>query len=308
MKTALIGLGVQGKKRLAVAGKDIVATVDTVAPEARHRTIDQVPIDSYEAALVCTPDSAKLEILDYLLSHGKHVLVEKPLFFEYEAELRRLGDTARATGAACYTAYNHRFEPHIMTLKSILEDGTLGSVYTARLYYGNGTARDIRESAWRDQGLGVLGDLGSHLLDLTLYLFGRADREFVVWSANRFETRSFDHVTLGSMGRPMLELESTYLCWRNTFTVDVLGELGSAHIDGLCKWGPSTLTLRHRVFPSGVPEEKVETIERSDPTWAAEYDYFKQLCHRGGSNIENDRCISAWLSQASQCVSQVSPA
>lgn len=104
---------------------------------------------------------------------------------------------------------------------------------------------------WRDEGLGVLGDLGSHLLDLALFLFGSSKAEFELWGANRFETRSLDHVLFGSMGSPFLQLEATYLSWRNTFTADVFGSLGSAHIDCLCKWGPSTFTLRERKFPSG---------------------------------------------------------
>ena len=40
------------------------------------------------------------------------------------------------------------------------------------MFYGNGTARLVRESAWRDAGAGVLPDLGSHLLDTARFWFG----------------------------------------------------------------------------------------------------------------------------------------
>ena len=43
--------------------------------------------------------------------------------------------------------------------------GVLGGIYRCRMFYGNGTARLVRDSAWRDDGAGVLPDLGSHLLD-----------------------------------------------------------------------------------------------------------------------------------------------
>src|SRR5580765_2335328 len=76
VRVVVVGLGIQGKKRLAIAGSEVCATVDTVQPQADYRNIQDVPLDEYDAALVCTPDTAKLPILRYLLDHGKHVLVE----------------------------------------------------------------------------------------------------------------------------------------------------------------------------------------------------------------------------------------
>src|SRR5438132_6113370 len=168
MRCLIVGVGVQGRKRRAVAGADVAATVDPLAPDANYKSLEDVPLDRYEAALVCTPDHAKLDTLRYFLSHGKHVLVEKPLLANDAGELHELADLAHKSGTVCYTAYNHRFEPHIRRLKELLEAGTLGQVYLARFFYGNGTARDVQRSPWRDQGAGVLTDLGPHLPDLTL--------------------------------------------------------------------------------------------------------------------------------------------
>ena len=294
MRTAIIGLGVQGVKRTRALGEDVVATVDPDVSGVDYVAIDQVPLDTYDAGVVCTPDQAKLGIVEYLLSHGKHALVEKPLVASSDQELLGLRDRAHSSGAACYTAYNHRFEPHVVGLKELLDSEALGTVYMAKLSYGNGTAMDVRRSSWRDSGLGVLSDLGSHLLDLTLFLFGQG-RSFETWALDQFENRAFDYAKFGSQGRPGLELEVTLLSWKNAFSIDVLGELGSAHMDGLCKWGPSTLTVRKRVFPSGVPEEDVRMIECPDPTWALEYDHFRDLCQIGGTNIDNDLWINSSL-------------
>jgi scyllo-inositol 2-dehydrogenase (NADP+) len=294
MRCVIIGLGVQGKKRLAIAGNEAVATVDPVAPNAQYRTIESVDLDSYDAALVCTPDTAKMPILWYLLGHGKHVLVEKPLLAARE-DLRDLAQIAAGTGAACYTAYNHRFEPHIVRVKDLVDRGTLGKIHLARMFYGNGTAADVRRSPWRDKGLGVLSDLGSHLLDLTDFLLGSPATPFRPWALRTLENQAFDHVLFGSMGKPAVHLEGSLLSWKNTFTLDLIGELGSAHIHGLCKWGPSTLTVRTRVFPSGRPMEQVDVLERPDPTWDAEYRYFKDLCLKGGTNIETDIWIQSVL-------------
>jgi predicted dehydrogenase len=304
MKLLIVGLGIQGRKRMAVSGTDVVATVDPLVPSAQYKMVEHVPLDSFEAALVCTPDQTKPGLLRYLLSHGKHVLVEKPLVAPEAEPLLELARLARLSGVACYTAYNHRFEPHIARLKTIVDAGTIGTVYLVRCFYGNGTATDVRHSPWRDQGMGVLPDLGSHLLDLMLFLFGEPEGRFEPWSFNRFENRTYDHVLFGSTGKPIFALEGTLVSWRNTFTLDVFGERGSAHIQGLCKWGPSTLTVRTRMLPSGRPDERVQTLECPDPTWALEYEHFKHLCQTGGTNLSHDVWISGVLNELERTIGQ----
>ena len=253
MRVIVAGLGVQGHKRRAVAGGDVVATVDPAAADADYSSVSEVPPDSYDAALVCTPDEAKIELVSQLLDLGKHVLVEKPMVAPDSGSLQQLAETARSQGVACYTAYNHRFEPHFVRMKELIDSGELGEIYSVRMFYGNGTARLVRESPWRDRGAGVLPDLGSHLLDTVLYWLGDVDRPFELWSANCFENRTLDHVSFGCQGRPLIQLEATLLSWRNHFYADVFAENGSAHIHSLCKWGPATFTRRRRVLPSGRP-------------------------------------------------------
>lgn len=298
MKTLVVGLGIQGHKRAAIAGSDLVASVDPLHPKADYKTLQEVPLHLYDSALVCTPDGVKIELLTYLLSHGKNVLVEKPLLVKSSVEIENLERLARDHNACCYTAYNHRFEPHIVRLKTLLEKGDLGKVYLAKFFYGNGTARDVKLSNWKDEGSGVLPDLGSHLLDMILFLFGNLEnRRFEPWSLNRFENKSYDHVFFASKGEPTFMLEATLLSWRNTFKADVFAENGSVHIDSLCKWGPSTLTIRKRKLPSGKPDQEHFTLECPDPTWAEEYAAFKILCKNRSTNLSNDRWISAVLNQ-----------
>ena len=302
MRAIVVGLGVQGRKRLHVAGDEAVGTVDPVNAEARWRRIEDVPVDGYDAALVCTPDAPKLELLRYLLSHGKHVLVEKPLFAPDDRAIAELETLARDHRALCYTAYNHRFEPHFVRMRALIRSGTLGRLYRCRLFYGNGTARLVRESAWRDQGAGVLPDLGSHLLDTARFWFGDLGDDFHVGSVSCHENRSPDHVVIASEASvPKLELEMTLLSWRNHFTCDLLAEHGSAHIESLCKWGPSTFTLRRRVLPSGRPPEESVTLLQDDPTWALEYAHFKLLCaDRAPADLAND----AWLNRLLRTLGQ----
>jgi len=292
VRVIVLGLGVQGAKRRAIAGADVVATVDPGSPEADVARVEDIPPDAYDAALVCSPDDTKLDLLAYLLERGKHVLVEKPVVAPDSDAIRRLAAVARQRRVACYTAYNHRFEPHFIRMKELLGTGELGRVYRCRMFYGNGTARDVRNSPWRDKGAGVLPDLGSHLLDTVRFWFGAERHVFRVVSSHRFENAALDHVVIGAEGEPVLELEMTLLSWRNHFTCDVLAEHGSAHIESLCKWGPSSFVRRRRKFPSGRPDEEIVTLVQPDPTWVAEYESWKGLCRTGGTNLDTDVWIN----------------
>ena len=295
MRAIVVGLGVQGYKRRRVAGADFVADVDPVNQEARYRSVADVPLADYDAALVCVPDEAKLELLTYLLGNGKHALVEKPLWAEEDAQITALETLAQRTGAVCYTAYNHRFEPHFVRMRELIASRELGRLYRCRMFYGNGTARLVRDSAWRDQGAGVLPDLGSHLLDTARFWFGKLAEDFAIVSSDHFENRAPDHVVFGShQSEPRLELEMTLLSWRNHFTCDLFAERGSAHISSLCKWGPSSFTRRTRVLPSGRPTEEAVTLVMDDPTWAAEYAHFRRLCADGGVT---DLSSDLWLNR-----------
>lgn len=295
MRVVVAGLGVQGHKRSRVAGPDVVATVDPTVADAKYRRIEDVPLSDYDAVLACIPDEPKIAMLEYLLGNGKHALVEKPLWADEDRDIERLAALAKANNAVCYTAYNHRFEPHFVRMRDLIKSGRLGAIYRCRMFYGNGTARLVRDSEWRDKGAGVLPDLGSHLLDTARFWFGDIGDDFSVISSRCFENRAPDHVVFGSSGTtPQLEMEMTLLSWRNHFTCDIFAENGSARISSLCKWGPSSFTVRSRVLPSGRPPEETITLTQDDPTWAIEYDHFKRLCaQRTIGNLADD----LWLNR-----------
>jgi predicted dehydrogenase len=253
---------------------------------------------------VCTPDGAKSELLSFLLANGKHVLVEKPLLTTDHVTLLRLQDLARSNEVVCYTAYNHRFEPHFLRMRDLLASEELGRIYSLRMFYGNGTARLVRESGWRDQGAGVLPDLGSHLLDTLLFWLPEAkDLTFNLRAARRHENASFDQVLLDANPRcgPLIQLEMTLLSWRNHYTADVFAEKGSAHIESLCKWGPSRFTKRRRILPSGRPPEESVVLVQDDPTWESEYNHFLTLCAgRKLCSLETDIWINRSLNELSR--------
>lgn len=301
VRVIVVGMGVQGTKRKHHAGADCVATVEPTGGYD-FTSLQDVPLNSYDAALLCVPDQPKIDLLNWLVDHGKHALVEKPLWAQGTASILALEARARAAKVLLYTAYNHRFEPHFIAMRDLIASQQLGKLYRCRMFYGNGTARLVRDSRWRDSGSGVLHDLGSHLLDTAAFWFGDIDADFQVISSNAFENCAPDHVVIGSeSATPKLELEMTLLHWRNHFSCDLVGEHGSAHIASLCKWGPTSLKVRTRVLPSGKPPETVITLTQDDPTWAAEYAHFKAMCQSGSAtDLAKDMRLNALLNNLGQ--------
>tara|TARA_B100001250_G_scaffold409141_1_gene432882 strand:+ start:1045 stop:1968 length:924 start_codon:yes stop_codon:yes gene_type:complete len=302
LRVIVAGLGVQGCKRRKYAGKDYVASVDPFNKEADYLDLTDVPLNSYDAVLACVPDKPKIKLIEYALSNSKHILVEKPLWASQNEEIIKLEKLAIKNKVICYTAYNHRFEPHFIKMRNLISSKKLGTIYSCRMFYGNGTARLVRDSKWRDQGDGVLSDLGSHLLDICRFWFGTNLSNFKMVSANNFENKAPDHVIISSEeNRPRIELEMTLCMWRNHFTCDIIAEKGTAHIESLCKWGPSTFSFRKRVLPSGRPIEKSKTLVQEDPTWESEYNFFKNLIASGSmTNLSNDLWLQTNLRALSQ--------
>lgn len=304
MRVVVVGLGTQGYKRKKFAGSDFVCSIDPLNREADYKDLKDVSLDSYDAALICTPDEPKMELARFCLENRKHILIEKPLWARSNDELEVLETTARENGAVCYTAYNHRFEPHFVKMKELINSGLLGEIYSCRMFYGNGTARIVRESIWRDTGNGVLPDLGSHLIDTCKFWFGEKVDSFKLVSSSCFENNSPDHtIVMSDRSKILINLEMTLCMWRNHFTCDILAEKGSAHIESLCKWGPSTFTLRKRSLPSGRPNEESITLIEEDPTWEAEYQYFKNLIKAGiPTDLSSDKYLNHTLSYLGESI------
>lgn len=290
MKYLVVGYGNIGAKRKAVLGDRCVATADPFNAAADYRTASECPDAWYDAAVLAVPNEPKIELLEYFLEHGKHVLVEKPLIFPEPDVALRLARLAAARGAVWYTSYNFRFEPNVVAMKRHIDDGAIGAVYRARLFYGNGTAGTIA-GTWRDTPLGVLEDLASHLIDLTGFVLGKPGTDFVVWARHAHELKGADHCILATADRTVV-IEVSFLSWKNRWRLEVIGDRGSLEMDGLTKWGPSRLTIRERQLPSGPPVEREEVASPPDSTWAADVAHFEAQARAGRTSCENDLWIS----------------
>jgi scyllo-inositol 2-dehydrogenase (NADP+) len=298
LRYLIIGIGVQGNKRKSYIKKSNYITVDT-NNNADYKTLEEVPLNKYDAALICVPDNEKLSIIEYCIRNKKHILVEKPFPIIKKQKLINLYKTAKKKSVILYVAYNHRFEPHFKKTKKIIDSKILGKIYSCRLFYGNGTALLVKNSPWRDKSLGVVTDLGSHLLDLCNYWFGYEKIKIDKSLLFNFENKSYDHAKILFMkNKTSFELELSLCMWRNHFTCDILAEKGSLHISSLCKWDTAKFILRKRIFPSGKPKEKILKIKSEDPTWREEFNYFKYLIkNRKYLNYNRDLMINDTINQ-----------
>ncbi len=294
MKILIVGLGIQGNKRKKLLNKNFFfATVDNKNKKADYKKIEDVPVTKYNSVFICTPDSEKIKILNYCIKHKKHALIEKPLITTSNSKISELEKKANKAKIVLYTAYNHRFEPHFKRINKIINTKALGKIYHCHILYGNGTAKLVKKNKWRDKGLGVIQDLGPHLMDTINFWFKR-NFQFKNSFKNKFENNSPDHGNLISKKNNFfLNLEMSFCMWKNTFRCDIIGSKGSLHMDCLCKWGPSTLRLLKRKFPSGLPKEKKYIVRVEDPTWQEEHKHFINLIKLKKKNdLSKDRWIN----------------
>lgn len=277
MGVGIIGFGNQGKKRAKyLDNKTVKFIFDKNKNVSNFKRLELLPLDKISAVFLCVPDNVKVKLIKYFLKRKKHILVEKPLLLKKKnlVEIVKL----QKKKYLVYTAYNHRFEPNIIDLKKKIDKKIIGRVYYIKIYYGNGTSLLVKKSPWKDKSDGVITDLGSHIIDLLIFLFPEKKFSFELVSKLSFENKSYDHVLFRSLNTNIKAFcEATFLSWKNNFYIDVIGEKGSLHVNGLCKWGASYSICRIRKYPSGVPKENIKKIVSSDLTWKKEHQYFKKI-------------------------------
>lgn len=137
--------------------------------------------ESIVAVHVCTPNRSHSFITIDALEAGKHVLCEKPMAKTY-AEAKAMYEASVRTGKKLSIGYQSRWRDDALYLKQCCENGDLGEIYYAR-------ALAIRRRAvptWGvflneyEQGGGPLIDIGTHALDLTLWMMNNYKPKMVV--------------------------------------------------------------------------------------------------------------------------------
>jgi predicted dehydrogenase len=137
---------------------------------------------------VAAPNSMHLEIVRAAAAAGKHIMCEKPVGRD-PAETVACAAAARAAGVLTFVGYNYRWAPLVQHARHLIDAGRLGDITHYHGRFLNGYAGDPNAFlSWRfdgDQGLGALGDLMVHAIDMAHMLAGpiarvTADRQIFI--------------------------------------------------------------------------------------------------------------------------------
>lgn len=128
-----------------------------------------------DVVVIATSNASHHSLAKAALLAGKHVVVDKPCTVTL-GETDDLLATARAHNRVLTVFQNRRFDSDFLALKKVLSDGQLGRVVHVESHFDR--YRPQVSGRWRDQdlpGSGLWFDLGAHLLDQVLQLFGAPD-------------------------------------------------------------------------------------------------------------------------------------
>ena len=187
LNVGLVGFGFAGKTFHApvirvVEGLRLAAIVQRHGggtPDPRYAdvefvgSVDELLARAVDLVVIATPNTSHHPIAKQCLLAGRHVVIDKPFTTTVDeaVELAQLG-AAKQRVLSVYQ--NRRYVGDFVTLQKILSEGMLGRVTTFEAHFDR-FRPELRPGAWREQplpGSGLWFDLGPHLLDQALVLFG----------------------------------------------------------------------------------------------------------------------------------------
>ena len=233
-----------------------------------------------DIVIISTTHDLLAEMAEYSIDHGKPTLIEKPGAFESK-EFDILIEKAKKHNVPVHVGYNHRFHPSFIKAKDFIKNNIIGELYFIRAHYGHG-GRIGYETEWRSNknisGGGELIDQGTHLIDLSMWLF---EEGFLNVSGN-LKTYFWDmdvednvFMILETNTKKIANLHASWTEWKNQFYFEIVGEVGKILIEGLGgSYGTEKLTLYKMKPEMGVPELKKWHWEEDDSSWSSQWSTF----------------------------------
>jgi scyllo-inositol 2-dehydrogenase (NADP+) len=137
------------------------------------RSFDELLLQDIDLVVITTPNQTHFPFAEQALLKGKHVVLEKP-FTITSGEALKLVELAKNQGRILTVYQNRRYTSDFVTIKELLGKKLLGDVHDYEAHYHR-YRPGPKAGAWREEsgpGNGIFYDLGSHLIDQALYLFG----------------------------------------------------------------------------------------------------------------------------------------
>jgi scyllo-inositol 2-dehydrogenase (NADP+) len=211
-RVGLVGYGLAGEwfhapLIAATPGLELASVVTSNAQRGdrargRHPGVQVVPRveelwDGHDLVVVAAPNRAHAPVALAALEAGLPVVVDKPLAAT-AADGRRLQEAAEARSLMLAVFHNRRWDGDMLTVRRLLSEGVLGEVHRFESRFERWRP-EVRAEAWRERDApeeagGVLFDLGSHLIDQALVLFGPMESVYAEVDRRRPGARVHDDV------------------------------------------------------------------------------------------------------------------
>lgn len=152
---------------------------------------------SIELIIIATPNTSHLTLAKKALLAGKHVIVEKPFTIKV-AEADELIALAAKQDRLLTVHHNRRWDSDFKTVKKIIDQKLLGILVEYEAHFDR-FRNEIKTDSWRETetaGAGILYDLGAHLIDQALCLFGMPAELFSHLQVQRPGGKSIDYFEL----------------------------------------------------------------------------------------------------------------
>jgi predicted dehydrogenase len=214
LKTGIIGFGVGGNTfhapiisttegfeitRIRARKESEVAHAHQRYPDAliTDKADDIINDDNIDLVVIATPNDSHHPLAKQALLAGKHVVVDKP-FTITAADADDLINIARQSNRVLSVHHNRRYDSDFKTIEKILNAKLLGRLVEFESHYDR-FRNFLKPNAWREKdepGAGILYDLGSHLIDQPLLLFGNPEAITADIRVQREGTKATDNFEL----------------------------------------------------------------------------------------------------------------
>lgn len=163
-----------------------------------NKVEDLLADDLIELVVVNTPNDTHVDFARKALLAGKHVLIEKP-FAPTVKDAEQLFELGAKVGKKVLPYHNRRFDSDFLSLKEVIEKGFVGKPIELHIRfdrYTPGLSQKVFKEKKNRAANGVLFDLGSHLLDQTISLFGKPRTMTKIKSSHREKSKVDDYAAL----------------------------------------------------------------------------------------------------------------
>lgn len=297
LKTAVIGFGLSARTFhlpfIALQPELELVAISSSQPELANqypqlqhyaKAEHLIAESDAELVVITSPNHSHFPLAKAALQQGKHVLLEKPLVLSSE-EGQQLVAIARQSGRKLAVYHNRRFDGDFLTLQQLIKSGNLGNIHYFESHFDR--FRPEPRARWREQagpGSGILWDLGPHLIDQALCLFGMPQAISASCRTLRpgGESTDYFHLQLHYPDKEVV-LHSSPFCASPTMRFMLQGTKGSYQKFGL---DPQEDALRAGVVPGGADwgleasqyhgELATADTRLSYPTLAGNYALFYQ--------------------------------